>query len=138
MRRWIKIAICGLLVSLIVGLGWLVVYESRFKNQSSKEALKNLHEKLQLGDPQQRVLELYAQFQTHRTRFRKDVSARIWEIGMPFELGSGDWILYLEFDAAERLSAAVIRTSDGIFRRPPESPPDKGEFRLAIIQQTGS
>lgn len=94
-----------------------------------------LRENLQLGDSQQRVAELYSRLQTDRTEFRKDAYPNVWAIGMPFELGSGDWILYLKFDDTKKLSAAVVRTSDGIFRRPPDSPEDKGNFALATTQE---
>lgn len=132
MKRCIEILISVLLVGVIGYLGWRVAFEPRYQNQSSRQALEKLHENLRLGDSQQRILELYSQFQTDRTRLRKDTHANVWEIGMPFELGAGDWILYIEFDDSKRLSAAVFRTSDGIFRRPRNSPEDIGEFALAM------
>jgi hypothetical protein len=130
MKRFIEISVFALLVCVIGYLGWLVGFDSRHKNRSSKAALTQMHQSLRLGDPQRRVVELYDQFRTDRTEFREH-DKTTWEIGMPFELGCGDWILYLEFDDSQKLSAAVFRTSDGIFHRPPDSPEDKGEFALA-------
>lgn len=131
MKRCIGIAMFLLLIGEIGFFVWSVGFESHFKNSFSKKALTKLHENLRLGDFQPRVVELYNQFQTDRTRLRKEVLPHVWTVEMPFELGSGDWVLYLEFDDAERLSAAVIRTSDGIFRRPRDAPEDKGRFALA-------
>lgn len=132
MKRGIRILIGILLVGVIAYLGWRVVFESRFRNRSSKEALTKLHGNLQLGDSQQRITDLYSRFQTERTRLRTDRHANVWEIGMPFEWGAGDWILYLEFNESKRLSAAAFRTSDGIYQRPPDSPEDKGQFALSM------
>jgi len=135
MKRCIEITICVLIIGTVGFLGWQAAFEPRFKNQASKEALKEMHENLRLGDSRQRVAELYDQFKTDRTRFRKDADIKVWDIGMPFELGSSDWILYLEFDDSDRLSAVLIRTSDGIFQRPPDSPEDKGKFALATTHE---
>lgn len=37
---------------------------------------------------------------------------------MPFEFGAGDWVLYVQFDRSEKVSAVAMRTSDGIYSRP--------------------
>lgn len=131
MKRCIGIAACLLLIGEIGFFVWHVGFESHFKNTSSKQAFARLHEELRLGDTQARVIELYNQFQTGRTKLRQEVIPHVWTIEMPWEFGASDWVIYLEFDDAERLSAAVVRTSDGIFRRPRNSPEDKGLFALA-------
>lgn len=118
-----------LFVGVIGYLVWSVAFESRYRNRSSKETLLEIYHRLNLGDPKVRVHDLYNEFKTDRTQFNHSMEP--WSIGMPYELGSGDWILYLQFDSEEGgLTSVAFRSSDGMVRKPNQCPDDKGEFKI--------
>lgn len=88
-----------------------------------------MHHSLQVGDSEQRVDQVFQQFKTDRTTMSIKGFEDTCVIAMPFEFGVGDWVLYVQFDRSEKVSAIVMRTSDGIYSRPDGTPEDKGFFK---------
>lgn len=89
-----------------------------------------MHHSLQVGDSEQRVDQVFQQFKTDRTTMSIKGFEDTWVIAMPFEFGAGDWVLYIQFDRSEKVTAVAMRTSDGIYSRPSGTPEDKGLFRV--------
>lgn len=87
-----------------------------------------MHETFQIGDTRQRVAEVFHQYKSDRTILYNDPQTPVWEIRMPFEFGASDWVLYVEFDHEEKLSASGIRTSDGPYSKLQDSIEDLGRF----------
>jgi hypothetical protein len=114
--------------ALTVSLAWRILFQPSMLNKTSKAALAQMHNALQIGDTEQRVEQVYGQFRTERTKIRTKSFGDTWEVVMPFEFGAGDWVLYVQFDGQRTISAIAMRTSDGIYARPRESPSDTGKF----------
>ena len=129
MKQPFKIIACVLLGLATLLIGWSLFFQPALLNRDSKIALAAMHQDILLSASQDEVSSIYKRFKTNRTHIKTDVFRETWEIGMPFELGASDWILYVQFDGNCRVSAVAIRTSDGSHWRPLESPADKGEFR---------
>lgn len=113
-----KSSLIVLLIALVAGVcsffAWKVLFESQSLNQTSKLAFAQMHGSLKFGDTEQRVEDVYRQFSTERTTLRKRSFQETWEAIMPPEFGAGDWVLFIQFDSDRKVSAVVMRTSDGI------------------------
>ena len=97
-------------------------------NASSKEALSQMHENIQLGDSQEAVWASINSLKTDKCSVRTNAFQDTWEVGMPWELGAGDWMLFVQFGSHRMVSAVAFRTSDGIYLKPKGAPEDKGNF----------
>jgi len=97
-------------------------------NASSKEALSQMHENIQLGDSKEAVWASINSLKTDRSSVRTKALRDTWEVGMPWEFGAGDWMLFVQFGSNRMVSAVALRTSDGIYLKPKGAPEDKGNF----------
>ena len=123
--------IIGLVIGIaIVGVVVEMLFGARYLNTSSKEALRRMHEELNVGFSKDEVLSVYERNKTARTKFVTDSWKDTWDISMPFEFGATDWVLYVQFDCSAKVTSLVMRTSDGIHNRPRSSPQDKGDFHI--------
>jgi hypothetical protein len=101
---------------------------ARTLNASSKEALSQMHENIQLGDSKEVVRASINSLKTDRSSVRTNAFRDTWEVGMPWEFGAGDWMLFVQFGSNRMVSAVALRTSDGIYLKPKGAPEDKGNF----------
>ncbi len=133
MKRSLIVLSIAVVAGVCSFFAWNVLFESQSLNQTSKLAFAQMHGSLKLGDTEQRVDDVYHQFSTERTTLRKGSFQETWEAVMPFEFGAGDWVLFIQFDSDRKVSAVVMRTSDGIHIRPHDSPEDKGHFTPPVL-----
>ncbi|MEK6283788.1 MAG: hypothetical protein AABN95_25815 [Acidobacteriota bacterium] len=91
-------------------------------NASNRAALLKIREKISVGDGYEQVLKIYWQDASPDLRLNSG-SPKVWSISMPWEVGAGDWVLYLDF-SDDKVSAIKVRTSDG--PRPGKAPDDLG------------
>ena len=54
----------------------------------------------------------------------RQVNAELWQAEAPFEVGAGNWILWIEFQG-ERVRAIRVRTEDSFHDHPGEAPVDR-------------
>jgi hypothetical protein len=101
---------------------------ARTLNASSKEALSQMHENIQIGDSQEAVRASINSLKTDRISVRTNAFQDTWEVSMPRELGAGDWMLFVQFGSNRMVLAVALRTSDGIYLKPKGAPEDKGNF----------
>jgi hypothetical protein len=117
MTRFLKFTLVWLAVAVVGYFGWTTLGQTSLLNKPSKTALSQMHHSLQVGDSKPRVDQVFQQFKTDRTALSIKVFEDTWVMTMPFEFGAGDWVLYVQFDRSEKVSAVVMRTSDGIYSR---------------------
>lgn len=120
--------ICVIVLLLALLLAWRTFFQTQLLNKESKLALAAMHDSIQLNDPEEGVLSVYERFATTRTWLRRDIFEDTWRVDMPLEFGATDWMLYIQFDGSNRVSAVSMRTSDGLYSWPSDSPGDKGEL----------
>lgn len=130
MKRLMKTAALIAIFSIIAFCVWKLGFQSAISNRSSKVALSQMHRAIVLGNSEDQVDEIFRRFRTKRTTLSKDSIGDTWTVDMPFELGSGDWVLYVQFSPTRRVSALAMRTSNGLHFRPEGSPEDQGILTL--------
>jgi hypothetical protein len=130
MKRFIRISALIASIAIIAYCIWKLGFQSAISNRSSKAALSQMHSAILPGDSEDQVDEAFRRFRTKRTTLRKDSIENTWTVDMPFELGSGDWVLYVQFSHVRKVSAVAMRTSDGLHFRPEGSPEDQGALTL--------
>ncbi len=128
MKQSLKIIIGIICVAVILYLVWHMLFEASINNRLSKEAVAKMHNEIALADSVERVTSIYEKTKTFRNTIRTDVFKNTWVIGMPFEFGASDWILYIQYDMQNKVSSVAMRTSDGMHSKPANSPKDKGNF----------
>jgi hypothetical protein len=117
---------------VVAMIAWAVseaLFGAVLKNMSSKEVLQRIYREIHIGASQADVQTIYERNKTHRTQFKTNLFKDTWSIGMPFEIGASDPLLYIQFDSAGMVSAIAMRTSDGIHGEPPTDFPDQGDFQ---------
>ena len=117
-------------VACIFWIGFEVFFGASLRNAASKDALHQIHREVDVGASQETVLSIYERDKTDRTNIKKDLFSDTWVVGMPFELGATDPILYVQFGPDKRVTAVAMRTSDGIHLAPPIDYRDKGVLNL--------
>ena len=128
MKRLLEIVACVIVVGILAWLGVETLFGARFRNEPSKDSLRRIYREINIGLSRDAALSVYEQNKTDRTRLRTNIFKDTWDIGMPFEFGATDPILYVQFDSAAKVSAVAMRTSDGIHLQPPSGFQDKGDF----------
>jgi hypothetical protein len=128
MKR-ILVAIVNIaIVATIFWMGFEMLFGARIRNSASKDALRQIHKEISIGNSQDIVSSVYERNKTDRTVIKKDIFTDTWVIRMPFELGATDPILYVQFGTSGRVTGVAMRTSDGIHLDPPSDYQDKGTF----------
>ena len=128
MKRALQLLAFAVVVAVLGYFVWSTLFESRMLNSSSKTAVVEMHRRIQLGDSEAGVHALVDDLKTDRTMLRTKLFLDTWEVSMPLELGATDWVLFVQYDPEQTVSAVALRTSDGIHLRPKNAPPDKGAF----------
>ena len=100
---------------------WIHSFPSHESNKQNREALIRIFNKLDLGNTEQSVRNIYNEHKTNDLGLSTDDRGE-WCISMPYEFGSTDWRIYLTFEKSH-LTKAMIRTMDG--PKPNGSPDDK-------------
>ena len=118
-------------VACIVWLGFEIFLGASVRNLSSKEAVRQIYIETNIGVTEEVVSGIYERNKTDRTTIKKGIISDTWMIGMPFENGANDPVLYVQFGNDGRVSAVAMRTSDGIHLEPPTDYQDKGTLHYA-------
>ena len=87
------------------------------KKPAPRAEMRVLLKSLQLEDSAAKVRGKFRASQFTELKLNS-VNPRLWWVNTPFEFGSKNWTLYLEFDANAKLAAIRLRTPDGTNIRP--------------------
>ena len=128
MKRALQLLVVAVVVAVLGYFAWSTLFESPMLNSAGKTALVEMHSRIQLGDSAAGVQAVIDELKTERTVVRTNLFLDTWEVSMPFELGSTDRALFVQYDPYQTVSAVALRTSDGIHLTPKNAPPDKGAF----------
>jgi len=135
MKRLLHLGASVIVVGIIAWIAVDTFFGASLRNAPSKDALRRIHQEINIGLSQDDVFAIYARNKTGRTRLRTTIFQDTWDISMPFEFGATDPILYVQFDSAAKVSAVAMRTSDGIHLEPPSDYQDKGDFHIPKTQE---
>jgi hypothetical protein len=130
MKRSIQTLANIAVVACILWMGFEMFFGASLRNVSSKEALRQIHKETTVGTTQEFVSAIYERNKTDRTTIKKDIFSDTWVIGIPFEIGATDPVLYVQFGTDGTVTAVAMRTSDGIYLDPPADYQDKGTLHL--------
>ena len=128
MKRILVVIANIAIVAFIFLMGFEILFGARIRNSESKDALRQTHKEISIGNSRELVSSVYERNKTDRTIIKKDIFIDTWVIRMPFEFGATDPILYVQFGADGSVSGVAMRTSDGIDLDPPPDYQDKGTF----------
>jgi len=134
MKRPIEIGIVVIAATIILGVAAHFILRSRSASLHFKDDLRQIHQKIGVGFSRSDALAACEADQAGGLRLRTDAYTDTWDISMPFELGSTDWVLYIQFDNDSHVSGIAMRSSDGISIRPAAAPEDKGVFHVPLIK----
>ena len=130
MKRLLRLGVSVMVAGLLAWGLAEALFGATLRNASSKEALQRIYREIHIGASQADVHSIYELNKTHRTQLKTNLFRDTWPIGMPFEIGASDPLLYIQFDSTGKVSAVAMRTSDGIYGAPPSDLPDKGAFQI--------
>ena len=113
-----------LALSIVISVIWAIGFVLRkmsFDPQSRVE-MKHLYSRLKLGQTKTQVQNVFkiGNYQ------KLELSGSSTNVSTPFEVGAGNWVLYIGYNAQNRVSSLKLRTIDSIYERPREpAPADK-------------
>ena len=115
--------LCGTFYTVqIIRDGWL---KMSFNPQARAE-MKHLHSRLNLGQTKPQVKAIFNAGNYKKLEMGGSPKDSDWGVSTPFEFGSGNWVLLIDFNAQDRVSALKLRTIDSHQERPREpAPADK-------------
>lgn len=115
-----KIAIIGVLVLILLWIAvWLrgfwfgEVFTTHADNAVNRDAMREIHAQLELGDSYQDVLDAFWGQGESELRIATRHPEQ-WRISMPRELGASDWEMNISFGSG-KVSAIEVRTAEGRF-----------------------
>jgi len=104
---------CGFSVLLVK------LFHTHQSNERNRTALLHFSNSLKIGDSHFEVLSAYWGHRTDDLRIFVEGSD-FWLVRMPRELGTSEWILFIEF-VNNKVSKLRVRTTDGL---PPKNGPN--------------
>lgn len=123
-NRLMGIARVILAFSIVISVIWAIGFVLRkisFDPQSRVE-IKHFYTRLQLGQTKSKVQSVFRSGNYQKLKLN-GTSTRV---STPLEVGEGNWVLYIGYNAQNRVSSLKIRTIDSIYERPREpAPADK-------------
>lgn len=118
-------AINAFVLVVISGIAWKTCADLhemfRFKPEARTE-LRDLWARVELGDSQTEFARDFAAGNYKTLKLRRSGSP-YWIVTTPFEFGTGNWMLHVEFDEKKRVGALRIRTADSVYEKARENAP---------------
>jgi hypothetical protein len=121
------VLVAGILLLYGAGFAYMIsifLYRMR-PSPISRQEVRHLMSHIQINDTKTQVKKIFQASEYKNLRLRDDTS-NLWVISTPYEIGAGNWILYIEFDKNNEVAGLYLRIADGISFRPLDpAPPDR-------------
>lgn len=113
-----------LALSIVISTIWAIGFVLRkmsFDPQSRVE-MNHLNIRLKLGQTETQVQNVFKSGKYQKLKLNGSST----RVSTPSEVGEGNWVLYIGYNAQNRVSSLKLRTIDSIYERPREpAPADK-------------